>query len=311
MVTIDNVSKFRDLYGLMTECKKKMNIPDIDISDYGFQTKQQLVLISDISDIDKSKKGMVGEKHLQDKDYFDNNLVTDLIVLRNLQQEAMEAVNEITTITKEIGKSKGLPEKERIQKEKIQVGKVRRISYNVRSQIEKFVLDFVACDGIKEIMKLIDTSDHNVDMIVVCCQMLSNIFAYNAGIDYITSKARKYLEKFFYLSSINEHTKKQCIRIFFNIAKSKLPDQFGLIEKAAVAYAKESKTIAFQTLIQGFGYINDEDMAMTLLKFINEMIFQAEQNEVKEAKFVAKLESLQINDLLKRWFDIGNEDIQE
>ena len=52
-------------------------------------------------------------------------------------------------------------------------------------------------------------------------------------------------------------------------------------------------------------------MAMTLLKFINEMIFQAEQNEVKEAKFVAKLESLQINDLLKRWFDIGNEDIQE
>ena len=119
MVTIDNVSKFRDLYGLMTECKKKMNLTDIDISDYGFQTKQQLVLISDISDIDKSKKGMVGEKHLQDKDYFDNNLVTDLIVLRNLQQEAMEAVKEITTITKEIGKSKGLPEKERIQKEKI------------------------------------------------------------------------------------------------------------------------------------------------------------------------------------------------
>ena len=141
--------------------------------------------------------------------------------------------------------------------------------------------------------------------------MLSNIFAYNAGIDYITSKAKKYLEKFFYLSSINEHTKKQCIRIFFNIAKSKLPDQFDLIEKAAAAYAKESKTIAFQTLIQGFGYINDESMAMTLLKFINEMIFQADQDEKKEAKFVAKLESLQINDLLKRWFDIGNEDIQE
>jgi hypothetical protein len=49
------------------------------------------------------------------------------------------------------------------------VGKIRRISYNIRSQIEKFVLDFVAFDGIKEIMKLIDTSDHNVDMIVVCC----------------------------------------------------------------------------------------------------------------------------------------------
>ena len=153
----------------MVECQKKMNLQNIDISDYGFQTKQQLILISDIADLDKSKKAQLGEQHLQDKDYFDNNLVTDLIVLRNLQAEASEAVREITSITKEIGKSKGLNEKERISKEKIQVGKVRRISYNVRSQIEKFVLDFVACDGIKEIMKLIDTSDHNVDMIVVCC----------------------------------------------------------------------------------------------------------------------------------------------
>ena len=48
---------------------------------------------------------------------------------------------------------------------------------------------------------------------------------------------------------------------------------------------------------------------MTLLKFINEMIFQADQDEKKEAKFVAKLESLQISDLLKRWFNFGNEDI--
>ena len=49
---------------------------------------------------------------------------------------------------------------------------------------------------------------------------------------------------------------------------------------------------------------------MTLLKFINEMIFQADQDEKKEAKFIAKLESLKISDQLRKWNKEGNEDIQ-
>ena len=49
---------------------------------------------------------------------------------------------------------------------------------------------------------------------------------------------------------------------------------------------------------------------MTLLKFINEMLFKSEGDEKKQDKFLAKLEGLGIKDLLKNWFQSDNEDIQ-
>lgn len=152
-------------------------------------------------------------------------------------------------------------------------GRARRVSYNLRAQIEDFVTAFVDEKGIQEVMKLIEVGEGtNPELVVICTQILSAVLGYRCGIEAITPKAKKYLEKFFHLSGLNEHTKKQCIRIFFNIAKSSMPDQFDLIDKAAVSYAKESKTIAFQSLIQGFGY-DDPTVCMALLKFINEMIF--------------------------------------
>ena len=72
---------------------------------------------------------------------------------------------------------------------------------------------------------------------------------YNSGIKYITKRAKKYLEKFFELSAIDEYIKKQTIRIFFNIANN-MTDSFDLIEKAAISYARESgDSTPFQTLI--------------------------------------------------------------
>mgnify|MGYP006978340706 FL=1 len=75
---------------------------------------------------------------------------------------------------------------------------------------------------------------------------------------------------------------------------------FELIDKAAINYARESESTPFQTLIQGFGY-NDQGMVITLLKFINQMIFNAGDEESKQGKFIAKLETLGIYDLLQRW----------
>lgn len=96
------------------------------------------------------------------------------------------------------------------------------------------------------------------------------------SVDAIAKRARKYFEKFFELSAINEQIKKQCIRIFMGIAQNNLPDCFDIVEKSAVNYARESKSLPFQTLIRGFGY-EDPIMAITLLKFINQMIFKGEE----------------------------------
>ena len=51
-------------------------------------------------------------------------------------------------------------------------------------------------------------------------------------------------------------------------------------------------------------------MAMCLLKFINEMLFKAEGDEKKQAKFLAKLEGLNIKEHLTTWNNKGDEDIQ-
>jgi hypothetical protein len=80
-----------------------------------------------------------------------------------------------------------------------------------------------------------------------------------------------------------------------------MADSYDSIEKSAVNYARDTETIPFETLIQGFGY-QDQTMVITLLKFINQMIFIAtEEEEKKAAKFIAKLESLGIYDFLTVW----------
>jgi hypothetical protein len=75
-------------------------------------------------------------------------------------------------------------------------------------------------------MKLIEECEHanNKEIVRICTQILASVLSYRCGIEAITARAKKYLEKFFHLADKDEYTKKQCIRIFFNIAKSTLPD---------------------------------------------------------------------------------------
>jgi len=86
-----------------------------------------------------------------------------------------------------------------------------------------------------------------------------------------------------------------------------MPDSFDLVEKAAVAHAREIESTPFKSLIQGFVY-NDPAMAFVLLRFINQMIHNA-ADEMKQARFIAKLEILGIFDLLRKWGESDIEDI--
>ena len=58
-----------------------------------------------------------------------------------------------------------------------------------------------------------------------------------------------------------------------------MDDCFETIDKAASNYAKDTDSSIYQTLVQGLGY-NDSSMAIALLKFLNTMIYRAE-DEVK------------------------------
>lgn len=105
------------------------------------------------------------------------------------------------------------------------------------------------------------------DIVFLATQILATIFRYPEAVESIRKKQKTYFAKFFELSSLNEAIKKQSIRCFLQLV-SNIPDCYEKIEKAATDYARETESIPFQTLIQGFGY-NDSTMAITLLKFIN------------------------------------------
>ena len=63
-------------------------------SSYGFKTKMQRILLSEIGTIVKSKKRANDtEQFLNDKDYYDDNVQIDNLILRNLKSEAKESVD--------------------------------------------------------------------------------------------------------------------------------------------------------------------------------------------------------------------------
>lgn len=76
-----------------------------------------------------------------------------------------------------------------------------------------------------------------------------------------------------------------------------MSDAFDKIQSAAINFAEEKRTLHFHTLISGLEG-QESQTAMVLLKFINEMLLQSEADKNMQAKFLAKLEGLNINELL-------------
>ena len=130
------------------------------------------------------------------------------------------------------------------------VKQLKRISYNLKAELDHFVESFVKSDGIKQIMYAIEVSQDmkDYDALYVLLQMLSIIFMYGCGIGIVEKSPRKYITKFFELSTINPNIKKQSIRILFNITAN-MADSYDKVEKAASNFSKESNTFMYQTLI--------------------------------------------------------------
>lgn len=245
---------------------------------------------------------------MADHDFYDNNLKTDELVLISLGKEAERHVRQLNQCKNHIEKLKD--SKTSVNVDDL-LGILQKISYNVRSNHDQFISIFVKEQGLKLIMESIDTTLKlkSYDLLSILLQMVPAIMNTKAGLKMIAKRLDKYLDKFFSLSSVNETCKKNCIRIFYNIAKSNLPNVFEGINNAAEKFADEQNKLIYQSLMQGFGYDNNQ-MAMILLKFINEMLAKAEDQEQK-AQFLAKLEGTGIKEVLGKWTMTYHSEIQD
>ena len=98
------------------------------------------MLIAQIGDIVKSKKEHdTTDKHMKDgKEYFEDHLNTDQLVLRNLHDEAKDTVKDIKKISKELQKrvESIKKKKEKYVRDNEIVAKLKKISYNLRSELD-------------------------------------------------------------------------------------------------------------------------------------------------------------------------------
>ena len=76
---------------------------------------------------------------MQDKDYYDENLQTDVLVCCNLKKEAKRAVKDIVAAKEELEKFKG--KKDLKGKDTTLLGNMKKISYNIRAHLDMFVVE--------------------------------------------------------------------------------------------------------------------------------------------------------------------------
>ena len=88
--------------------------------------------------------------------------------------------------------------------------KLRKVAFNFRADLETFITAFVKREGLKDIMMLIEECQvlKEKEMVAVACSMLATLLAWGCAIDAIKKKAKKYFEKFFELSDVDENAKK-------------------------------------------------------------------------------------------------------
>jgi len=95
--TIEDIKDLKNFDDLMRVCKRSMYLPaNFEEQNYGFKTKTQNILLNDLCDLDKDRSHVPKiEDFLIDNDFYDDNLETDTLILRNLLKEAQESLVEI------------------------------------------------------------------------------------------------------------------------------------------------------------------------------------------------------------------------
>ena len=90
-IAVQDTSQFDSLEAIIEFASKNLNLPpDFKPYHYGLKTKQQSVLLAQIGDIVKSKKqkGTMEAFQTDGKEYYDDHLNVDNLILRDLGKEA-------------------------------------------------------------------------------------------------------------------------------------------------------------------------------------------------------------------------------
>lgn len=101
------VSDYEDIDQMVEKCYKKFKLEG-SASDYGLKNKAQGIIIRSIDEIDKSRKNNQEEEDIMaDKDFYDENLKTDELVLISLSKEAERHVRQLNQCKNHIEKLGG------------------------------------------------------------------------------------------------------------------------------------------------------------------------------------------------------------
>ena len=88
---------------------------------------------------------------MADKDYYDDHLNTETLIFTNLKEEAETAMAEILATTKDLKKISQIQERKKVKKaikEKLIVGRMKKVAYNVKSGLNTLIYEIVNKDCI-------------------------------------------------------------------------------------------------------------------------------------------------------------------
>ena len=112
----------------------------------------------------------------QEKELYDGKLKTDTLICRNLLDEAQVSVEEVESITEDLSNlyQKGKGDTRKINTS-VLLGRLKKINYNLRSEQEVYINQFVELKGIYYLQELVEECEYNgeLDMIAAGCQALA------------------------------------------------------------------------------------------------------------------------------------------
>ena len=91
-----------------------------------------------------------------EKNVFDGKLKTEQLIMRNLKEEALLAQTEIDQITNDLNTAMDKQKQLKDSDLKDYLYTLKRISYNLRSDLETYCVHFCKLGGIKSIMIMIE-----------------------------------------------------------------------------------------------------------------------------------------------------------
>lgn len=157
---IDNFNDVKDLEELLKSCKRKFYLPNMNEKEYGFKAMLGQTLLKDIDQYKAEREELNKSMSDQPGDFADIE-ESDILVCRNLVEEAKETMIQLTNLLNEVRLST-------VEEDEMPMGfeapsfdptehlsSVELIAQNFAAENEVFIHNFIDLEGISYLMRLI------------------------------------------------------------------------------------------------------------------------------------------------------------